>query len=132
MFSHSHPSYWSLSEWLFLTDRSGSSWRSLEFWPGRPHLSCSACTEERTCVNCGWPQGRSVQTDDLREGLMIQTTLVGLNFHRTTEKNRVLLPVLQGRGRSGFNSQAGNQTWALSRGRRELSIFTFPVTSSLF
>src|SRR2546426_8851179 len=71
MFSHSHPSYWSLSEWLFLTDRSGSSWRSLEFWPGRPHLSCSACTEERTCVNCGWPQGRSVQTDDLREGLTI-------------------------------------------------------------
>src|SRR5438309_7093055 len=71
MFSHLHPSYWSLSEWSFLTDRSGSSWRSLEFWPGRPHLSCSACTEERTCVNCGWTQGRSVQTDDLRLDLTL-------------------------------------------------------------
>src|SRR2546428_419146 len=63
---HLHQSYWSLSEWSFLTDRSGSSWRSLEFWPGRPHLSSSACTEERTCANCGWPQGQSVQTEDLR------------------------------------------------------------------
>ena len=34
---------------------------------------------------------------------------VGLNFHRTAEKNRVLLPVLQGRGRSGFNSRAGTK-----------------------
>src|SRR5207245_7998474 len=70
MFSHLHPSYWSLLEWSFLTDRSGSSWRSLEFWPGRPHLSCSACTDERTCANCGWPQGQSVQTEDLRLGLV--------------------------------------------------------------
>src|SRR3989441_11078558 len=140
MFSHLHPSYWSLSEWSFLTDRSGSSWRSLEFWPGRPHLSCSACTEERTCVNCGWPQGRSVQTDDLREGLMIQTTLVGLNFHRTTEKNRVLLPVLQGRGKSGFNSRAGTKPNRASLERmsltaadliRRIEMTTFATTSQL-
>jgi len=65
------------------------------------------------------------------EGLMIQTTLVGLNFHRTTEKNRVLLPVLQGRGRSGFNSRAGTKPNRASLERMIPKLSASPVIVSL-